>query len=151
MLGRTMKLLALLLPLLVACAPTPAPGDTLTPIGPPGWAEAVEEAVNMWAVALGPECPRYELGEDGYPVQFVGPDDAWPGPDNAIGWYDSGSGIYIRGTTVEWKRSILLHELGHGIVGPDHVDDVDSVMYPAPFAREISADDIARGREALGC
>lgn len=145
---------ALLVLLVVGCYNGPHPGDTLTPVGPDGWAFSVQEAADVWAAALGPECPRYEVAKPGHAgdwdVRLVAPEE-WTWGESYVGWYEPGNGIDIRGTTPDRKLAILLHELGHGIFGREHSADRTSVMYPSPMVLEPSPDDIAAARAALGC
>lgn len=142
----------LALVLLAGCYNGPHPGDTLTPVGPDGWLEAVREAADVWAAALGPECPRYYVEEDpalgDWGVRLVAPED-WTHGEQYVGYYTPGEGIDIRGTTPDAKLAILLHELGHGFL--NHTSDPASVMYPRPHALAPTAGDIAAGRAALGC
>ncbi|MGJ9411746.1 matrixin family metalloprotease [Aeromicrobium sp. CF4.19] len=48
----------------------------------------------------------------------------------------------------ERSRAVLLHELAH-LVGLDHVDDTDELMYPTSGPLEWGPGDLA-GLEALG-
>lgn len=137
--------------LLVGCYVGPHPGDSLRPIGPDGWAEAVQDAADVWSIALGPECPRFEVADDGdWPVVLLS-EREWPYADNVLGLYTPGYGIEIQGNAPTNKRTILLHELGHGVLGLGHDPDRDSIMYYAPRVAWPSDDDIATARERWGC
>lgn len=146
-----MKLLRLILVVLVGCAHGPHPGDSLRPVGLDGWAETVQRAVDTWAEALGPDCPRFVVKADGkFYVKLI---STWDWEGSATGYYIDGKGITIRGDRITGRQRQLLHELGHGIgiYGGGHSLNPSSIMHKWPTVDAPSEEDIHRARKKLGC
>lgn len=132
-----MKLINLL-PLLSGCILTSS--NTVTPIGPSGWEDTVQEAIDVWEQFTG--CEMANIGNNGDHISVV-PVDDWTHPGYA-GWSYYWGDIEIIETSYTYLP-LLLHEFGHRI-GLYHSNDITSVMYTPVEVYEPNTADIIRAR-----
>lgn len=153
-----MRRALVVLVLLSGCWTYLEPGEGFDPIAPseelPLWTEQVTRAATAWNVALGDDCqPFHVTPGSGMRVELIALDD-WPDREDhprTVGWYDYTGYIMVRADQDSRSRHFtLLHEIGHAVGLDEHSEDEADVMH-SPASYNISANDVRRMRDVLGC
>lgn len=116
----------------------------ITPVGPDGWEDTVQEAIDIWEYSTDCEVANIGYDEGNNTITLID-SDSWPHDSSYVGWTTWKGDIEIAGNSIESKLTIVLHELGHRM-GLVHSSDSLSIMDPSPEVEYPSHDDILNVR-----
>lgn len=119
---------------------------------PKGAAKCIVWALTQWAKASNGKI-QFFYSHGSPDIMFSGGEP--PEKPAVAWWFDLGKGVHsvIFDPAVSWAttwwhrafttcvdlRTLALHEIGHVLLGPDHSDDPESIMYFRPRSAKIDS------------